>query len=512
MAATSGFKVRAGLVGKLFGNAVSSAVGFGAGVAMAPVLAPAVRDIANTVNSKYSFVFPEPGELAHGVATGHIDKPTAGRWASYHGVGPAAFDALILIAESGPGVPVAFDLWRRGVIQEADFRLACQRDGLEPKWIDDLVAVKLAVLDEADLARAIHRGLIPDPGLLQGEKPGSDRHVPAYPVYPIDALKEALANGYDRNHLGTLVGLQGLPMGSHEAAQALFRGVITHDDYLAAIAEGNTRNEWAGAIMEQSRTIPTVHDYVENYIRGYSKDTDMVAGAARHGMTQTDAELLFQNAGRPLPIHQITTGLARGGVFHPEPNEQTDPYEASVRESNIKPSYYDIAIANKYVYPAAFVLRGMAQTGDLTEAETHQILLYEGWEPNLAAKVASRWAAPSGSSSKEATAADLLTLYDGGKASRAETLTALEGLGYPATVAATKLDVVDARKVAGAKANAIGDLHTAYKKGVLPDANVATALGELGVAAWAVPLIVAAWRTFLEAEGGHPPASLPTPP
>src|SRR5215831_7997451 len=117
--------VRSGsIIGKLFGNAVSSAVGFGAGVAMAPALGPVVRDIANEINSKYAFVFPEPGVLAEGVAQGQVNEKDARRWASYWGVGDTAFTALVNIANTGPGVATAFDLWRRGVIDETGFRRA----------------------------------------------------------------------------------------------------------------------------------------------------------------------------------------------------------------------------------------------------------------------------------------------------------------------------------------------------------------------------------------------------
>jgi hypothetical protein len=66
-----------------------------------------------------------------------------------------------------------------------------------------------------------------------------------------------------------MVGLQGLPMGPHEAAQALFRGIITHGDYIAAFNESNNRNEWAEAVLEQSKQIPTARDFFENALRGY---------------------------------------------------------------------------------------------------------------------------------------------------------------------------------------------------------------------------------------------------
>jgi hypothetical protein len=496
-----------GIVGKLFGNAVSSAVGFGAGVALGPVLGPAVREIANSVNSRYSFVFPEPGTLALGVAQGQVDAGDARRWASYHGVGDAAFAALVSIANTGPGVPVAFDLWRRGKIDEAGFRRAAKRGGLEREWVDALVQVKLSVLDPADLARGIHRGLIPDPDLLQGTLPSGEGNVSAYPVYNVDALAEALAAGLDKDHLGVLVGLQGNPMGAHEAAQAYFRAILTNDDYLRAIAEGNTRNEWADAIREQSRQIPTAREFLENALRGYRTLAEALAGAARHGMSEDDATMIYQNQGRPMNVRQITQALARGGVFRPEPGEIHDPYDASIVEGNLKPAYYDLAKALRYTLPSAFTMRQLTASGVWSEAKTAERLKWAGWFPADADEAAKAWATAKAGSAKEATAADLLALYDGEKATLAETLAALEQLGYPADEAQAKIDVLAARRVSSARNAAIADLHTSFKKGELLADAVTVALGKLVQDADAVPLIVAAWQAYRDAFPPPAPAA-----
>jgi hypothetical protein len=493
-------------LGKFFGRTASEGAAFAAGLAVGPALAPELQDLINETWQLHPSRVPDPGTLANGVAQGQIDQATAATWASYHGINGERFAALVDIANTGPGVPIAFDLWRRGVIGEDAFRRAAKRQGLEPEWIDDLVQVKNVLLDPADIARAIHKSLIPDPGLLAVPQPSGTGKVPAYPVYPIDALAEAAGSGLDRDRLGALVGLQGNPMGAHEAAQAVFRGVIEPVDYDRAIAEGNTRNEWGAAIFEQSRQIPSVTNYVEAFVRGWITEEQMQAGVARHGMTPEDANLEFLIHGRPLSWHQVFIGLRRGGVYN-GPTDAIDPaFLKALRESNIRPEWYNLAWAQRYSYPAAFVLRTLVQSGDLTAKEGEQILLFEGWEPKLAATVAAKWAQGTTAAAKEATASDLLTLYDGKRATRADTLAALEALGYPADEAASKVDVVDARRVASAKSAAISDLHTTYKKGDLSDAAATTALEAIGVAEWAVPLIVSAWRDYLTAVGITPKA------
>ena len=376
---------------RFFGRTVSEGAAFAMGAATAPAIRPLLQDLANETWSLHPVRPPDAFTLAQGVAQGQVDPAQAAKWAAENGYGTAQFQALIDIANIGPGVATAFDLWRRNVTDQAGFVRAVKRLGLEQEWIDDLVKLKINLLNVEQLANAIHRGLVDDQGLLLGVKPGAGK-VPAYPVYPIDALVEAMGQGIDHDRLGVLVGLTGLPMGSHEAAQATFRGVIDKADFYRAIAEGNTRNEWADAIFEQSRQIPTPTNYVEARLRGWIDDAAMYAGAARHGMTPADTDTLFLIHGRPPSWHQVFIGLARGGVYNGPTNQIAPPFLKALEESDLRPEWYNLLWASRYNYPTAFVLRTLTQSGDLTGAETEQILLYEGWEPTLAKTVSTRWA------------------------------------------------------------------------------------------------------------------------
>lgn len=378
-----------GLIGRFFGNTVSEAAAFAAGVALGPVLGPPVELTKQKVQAAFPFKIPDVGVLAEGLAQGQVDEADARPWAKAHGFDTKAFDALVAIANVGPGMAQAFNLWRRKQTDEAGFRRALHRLGLEQEWIDALWLVREEVLDPAELARAIHRGLIPDPGLLEGRLPSGVGNVPAYPVYPIDALLEAAGSGIDHDRLGVMVGLQGLPMGSHEAAEALFRGILDENDYLRAIAEGNTRNEWADAILDQTRQIPTARDFLENALRGYSTLPEAIDGTAMHGMSADHATLIYQNQGRPMNLHQITQALAWGASFNPEPGEITDPYRASTVEGSIKPGYYELFEALKYNLPSAFYFRILQTTGVLPKAEALTWYLRLGWPPELAEKVAT---------------------------------------------------------------------------------------------------------------------------
>jgi hypothetical protein len=436
--------------GRFFGSAASTGAGFAIGVATAPTLDPILQEISNAAWSLHPDKPIDVHTLASGVSQGQIPLGWATDEAARTGFNKERFDHMVEAETVGPGVALAFDLWRRGVIDKDGFSKAVKRAGLEGEWIGDLLALKDELLTPGEIAAAIHRGLIADPGLLKGEQPSGPRKVESYPVYNVPALAEAAGSGYDPKRLGVLVGLQGLPMGPHEAAQALFRGIITHGDYIAAFNESNSRNEWAQAVLDQSRQIPTARDFFENALRGYHDFDWALDQAKRHGMSEADATVIYQNQGRPMNIRQITQALSRGGVFKPEPGELKDPYMASIVEGNVKPAYYDLALHLKYTLPSPFVMRQLTASGVWSEAKAAQRLKDSGWLPDDADEAAKAWAEP----------------------------------------AAAKADT----HVAKAQTQLWTALHSAYMAGDATDAFVTTKLPHAGVAAATVPKVIATWK------------------
>jgi hypothetical protein len=224
-------------------------------------------------------------------------------------------------------------------------------------------------------------------------------------------------------------------------------------------------------------------------------------------MSADDALVIYQNQGRPMNIHQITQALAWGAKFNPEPGELQDPYHASVVEGPVKPGYYEMAESLKYTLPSALYFRTLQTQKVLTPDQAETWYKRLGWPPELAHQVAQAFGKAQGSATKEATAADLTTLYDGGKMTEAATLAALEALDYPADEAQRKIDLVAARRVIASKNSAITDLHGAYKKQDLNALNATNALLALGLDADTAAKMVANWQQYVTAV-----ATAPTPP
>lgn len=453
------------------GSAPGIMVGVGVGTAASAALEPLVEPGRQNAWKDHPNKVLDPGIVARLVAQGAVTLGMGQGQALREGFATDKFDQLVWLAQRIPEWGQVRDLINRKLISPDQRDAALTRHGYPSDWQQPLRDLMNAILPPEVVANAIHRDLIPDPGLLVGDLPTAVGNVPQYPKYNIPALAEALGSGIDRDRLGVLVGLVGNPMGPHEAAQGVFRGILTWDDYLLAIAQGNTRSAWAKAIYEQTRQIPTARDFFENALRGYHDLAWAQEQAKRHGMQPDDSLVIYQNQGRPMAVSNITKALARGGKFQPEPGELKDPYEASIVEGNLKPGYYDLAHALRYSYPSAFLMRSLAQAGEITEAEFAQYGKEQGWPPALADQIAKAVAKPAAAAADSHVTSEqnrlrtrTHTSYIAGEITKTVARNALGTAGVASNSITTILGIWDAEKALFRKQLTPAQIKKAYAK------------------------------------------------
>jgi hypothetical protein len=456
------------------------------------------------------------GTLAHLVTQGLISEAAVTDHAQRNGYSADKLQALIQLNLRAPGVPEVLELWRRNAsrpaseqITEAQVDHALAKAQIEPQYWPAVKELFSERLDPAVIAVAIQRGIMRDPGFLPVGPPAAQGKVPKFPVSGLDPLAEAISSGVTQDRLFVETAIVGNPASPDLAARMTFRDIIERVDFDRAISEGNTRNEWADFLFEGFRQIVTAHDGVEGRLRGWLDDTEMYAQTARHGMSKEDTDLLLKITGRPISEHQVVTGEARGGTYDGSSANIPAAFLKSLQESNIRPEWYSLAYANRYSYPSAFFFRLLGTTGTLKQPDLEQAFLELGWSPKWAKLISDALTASKSGAQKEATAADLLTLYDGGKLDPVQIIADLEALGYPADEAQRKVDLLDARRVVGSKQSAIGDLHTEYKKGGLTGDAATNGLLALGVASDSAVKMVASWQVFLDALAASAPPSPP---
>lgn len=367
------------------------AIGEGVGLAIGDVVRPKLQDFANTqwTNNPHKPLAAQ--EAAALLAQGADSVYASPAEALNTGIAADRFAALVYLASTAPGTAETLELWRRGQLSPELARKALRKAGLLPEFIDPVLELFNLRLDPVAVAVMVQRGILPNSGLLPVGPPTETGKVPPMPQVDIDPVKEAQAHGFDRDRIAALARIVGLPASPDLAARMVFRQIIDRVDFDRAIAEGNTRNEWAPFLFDGFREILTANQYAELELRGYYDRATRLANTAKHGMSEQNSDWLYDVLGRSVPVRAVTTGLARGGTYPGTYAAVPEPYRAAIQRSNIREEYAELAYANRYTYPSGFQIRHEAQTGALTRAETEELLLEIGWSPKWAAFFAEAW-------------------------------------------------------------------------------------------------------------------------
>lgn len=440
------------------------AVGVGVGAAIGDVVIPKLEDFKNTQWTKYPHKALPAGQAALAAVKGFPTALDLAAEAKKAGFSGDVFGVLEQNLRAHPELPIALTLWRRGYIGHAQIDEYLERHGFAADIRTALIGpsggpfhLKNERLAPAQIALGIVRSIIDDPGLMPVNLATAGGVVPAYPVSGIDALQEAADNGFDREHLRVLVGEIGLPMSNQQAASALFRGIIERPDFNRAILEGDTRPEWADAILAQARSILSPNQYTELQLRGFVDADERRRLVGKHGMSAADSDRLLDVLGRSVAVHQIRTGLMRGGVYPGSYANVPQPYKAAIQRSNIREEYAELAYANRFTYPSFFAIRGLMQGGVLDADEGYQILLEMGWKPDLARKVADFYAP-----------------------------------------AATAPEIVVGPRVKSAQTVAINEIRNAYLIGQTDEATARSWLGRIGIEADEIDGMLPIWGVMRE--------------
>jgi hypothetical protein len=303
------------------------------------------------------------------VAQGLVEFDPAAAQAERSGYDANKFRGMVELEKAGPPVSEALNLRRRDRITAAQFEHALAKAQVEPQYWPALKELVDERLDPAVIALAIVRGIMKDPGFLPVGPPAGVGKVPAFPVSPLDTLNEAASSGINAERLFVETAIAGRPMGPEAAAAAVFRAILERVDFDRAIAEGDVRNEWADAIFETARQIPSVADYVNARIRGWITDAEMKAGTARHGMSAEDTTLLYLRTGRPAAPGQMATAAARG-IDGPDGVPMNEAqFLKGIAESDIRPEWGPMLWESRFLYPPLFQLTRLVQAGAI-DADT----------------------------------------------------------------------------------------------------------------------------------------------
>lgn len=467
--------------GRYFGRTIGDAASFGIGGSISRTIDPVLLKTAQeawqvSVKAGISKV-PGAGELAAGIASGQITRAAALAYAAQDGYGSSVVDALTKIADEGPGVAAAMELWRRGFIDEAGFRRAAKRDALEAEWIDALVKTKPELLSPAELANAV----------VQGHRDFDT------------AAADALRQGVDGRDFQTIVDNTGLPPGPETLLEWLRRGIIDRDGLAQGIREGHTKVKYIDRYLDAQTRVLSAIDYAGLRLRGWITPEESYSGGALTGYSREQMDMLFLNRGRPATTHQVHLGYARGGRYIGEGLDEREAFSRAIKNSDIRPEYEDILWAQRYTYPSAFVLRALVSDGTFTAAQGRDILVESGWRPDLAELAATKWGAAKSGGAKDLTAANLRAEYEGLFITRAELVDGLVKLGYSASEGAAYANLGDAARVKSARDHVLKSIHDAYTSHEIQNADAVASMTALGISSEAIGHLIPLWTAELAA-------------
>jgi SOS response regulatory protein OraA/RecX len=483
--------------GKFFGRTIGDAASFAIGGSISRTIDPELQEVANEswrVAVASGATRPlSAGEAGEIVAEDVELLEWGADQAAQEGIGGAQFAALVQAILNAPGVPELIDLRRRGRISRTEFLHGLRKAKLETRWDGPLEALLDQVYSVADLANGIQQGFVPSAGILPDTPDVGTATIRQNPPLNIDPAAEAAKSGVTLDQLTLMADLVGLPPGPELLQSWVRRGVISEQDLVNGIRQGHTKTEWAQAYLDTLEQVLHATDYAGLRLRGWITPKESYDGGALTGYTPEQMDLLYLNRGRPATTHQVWIGLKRGGKYIGENLSERETFDRAIRQSDLRPEWSDLLWAQRYSYPSAFALRGLVQSKAISAADGTQILEYEGWEPTLAAKVATAWAAGGASAEKDASATDLLTDYEGYMISEAELRRRLRALGYADDELQAKIDLSDARRVRKYRDAVVSKAHTQYVKGRVSRAEAAAALSDVKVTRKATEQILALW-------------------
>ena len=381
------------------GSAPSVILGVGLGAAASTAIEPLIEPARQKAWENNPNRINPAALYAALVAQGAIDLSEGSGYALRDGLAGDKFRQLVYMAQRAPTYAEAQDLKRRNKINLDQLYHSFAKAQIEHQYWEALADLVDDRLSPQNVAVAIVRGLMVNPDILPVGPPTEQGKIPAFPVSSIDPVTESEASGFNKERLAVLAGIFGRPPGPELAARATFREIIEKVDYDRAISEGDVRNEWADAIFEATRAILSPNQYAELDLRGYINADTRRRLTAQHGMSTENSDLLYDLLGRSIPVHQITTGFARGGTFEGPVDTIPKAYLQSLQRGNLRPEYYNLAYANRYSLPSAFVIRALLTDGAITQAQGETLFLESGWPPELAKLVAEAYA-PTGTTTK----------------------------------------------------------------------------------------------------------------
>lgn len=463
---------------RFFGNSAGNAAAYGIGAAIHPTLRPITQVVANETWDRFPDVPLTPEQAAAAVERGEMTFEEARAESRFSGTNTARFKIIERLAGLAPSTEQLLSMRRRGAISDARMHKGFVQGNVRSEWADALAALAEVLMTPGEIARLTALGFVTS---AQGA-----------------ALAKEI--GVEGDTFARQVELAQTGPSLERLLEAWNRGTIDEGDVDAGLEQEGVRRRWWPMLKTLRRYLPSVTSlvsfsvreaYDDHIVQKYGLDEgfpeEFATAASQQGLEREDALRYWRSHWRLPSPTQGYRMLWRNLL-------SLDELDELLRVNDYMPFYRDKLRDIAYLVPGRIDLRRFYQAGLITEAE-----VFEGYKKLGYTDETARWQTefakrPPTTSAREATATDHLALYDAGRDTPAETLAAIEGLGYSETEARVKIEAHDARRVVSEETRVITALHKGYIDGDYSETEALTAMTDLGVAEWARTAILRVWN------------------
>lgn len=373
-------------------------------------------------------------------------------------------EAMIQTELQFPSPPDSIDMLRRGLINESEFVVNCQRNGIPDTMIQAYLGTLTIPVSPADAALAVLRNNIP---LSEAEKIASEW-------------------GIDAASLAILIGNTGEPLGLEQLLEARRRGFIDDAALVRGILQSRVRDEWIPTAEKLAYSPMSVSDAVNAVVQNQLTFAEGDNLSQQNGLEVGQFQTLVDTAGEP---------LARGEMFelYNRGLATRDQVIQAERESRLKDKYNDLAfnlherLLEPRMLSTAVEVGAITHDRAIAEAEAY------GYDAERAAILIGEGTARKLQTYKAKVVASIETLYEDGAIDNATAQGAIVGLGFSNQEASFVLEAADMKRAVKQTEQVISAVRSKFLARHVDDQEASSLLSTAGVPTSQIGFLMSEW-------------------
>jgi hypothetical protein len=377
-----------------------------------------------------------PADAALAVLRGDTDLKYAQGIANAAGITDDDFNILMLNTGEPPGIMQLLEANRRGFIDDATLKRGILQSRVRNEWIPTIQKLAYEPLSTADAIQAAVQGYITQD----------------------QAKKYAQQNGLEPDDFNAAFLAAGEPLSRTEMEQLWRRGYVTEDNVRDALKQSRLKDSYVDWALLLKDVPMSTADAVEAYIQGYLAENDAKTIIMMNGLRSQDIDPLILTAGDPLSKTEMLTLLRRGKVTKEQVKD-------ALRQSRLKDSYIDTALELETQLPALYEVRALLSGGALTPEQGTQLLLEQGYTPDIVKAIVASLTGGVLAKTKTITEAQITDLYIEGELTAQEYITELGVIGYSQAEAELIQEVNDWKLAIAGRNQVISVIRARYISG-----------------------------------------------